>query len=371
MLLAIPVLLAMFAWSTLPDKKYSLVYAVYDAQAASNHVVHVRKVTFSGGVPSAPENIMDIVTQQPGDRVPRIRFDLGPNSVYRNRWVITSYGNVIDLQEKKVLVDQHDRFVRASGDSLVFFTNDITKGKYYSVLDLKTGRYEQVKNPAFRALPGKDVEADCALKNYKIYYYPPSAPKVEVVKDAGFGEDVSLIAGARPQLPMHWIDNDNFLYPNYSSAHDYVSIMKVTLSTKTQEKIGEIDRLPENHALSRFYTTTEGEIIYQCARGHFSIDVAKKKATELQYLPAGHGFSIAIAETPKGRAIRNDEQTIGTYFCFPEQAVSAPGHVAFPYEMVLGEEHYLQGVAVWSQPAGKWKTVGDSDLSAVIGWVEE
>jgi hypothetical protein len=243
------------------------------------------------------------------------------------------------------------------------------------VLDLQTGKYEQVKNAAFRALPGKDVEADCALKNYKIYYYPPSAPKVEVVKDAGFGEDVSLIAGARPQLPMHWVDNDNFLYPNYSSAHDYVSIMKVTLSTKTQEKIGEIDQLPENHTLSRFYTTTEGEIIYQCARGHFSIDVAKKKATELQYLPAGHGFSVAVSETPKGRAIRSanggGEQTIGTYFCFPEQAVSAPGHIAFPYEMVLGEEHYLQGVAVWSQAAGKWKTVGDSDLSAVIGWVEE
>jgi hypothetical protein len=115
------------SWKFLPEKKISLLYVEYDAQAATNHTVHLRRVTFTGGVAGAPENVMDIVTKQASDRVPRIRFDLGPNQVYRNRWVITAYGNVIDLQEKKVLVDQHDRFVRASGDSLVFYTNDITK----------------------------------------------------------------------------------------------------------------------------------------------------------------------------------------------------------------------------------------------------
>lgn len=354
------------------EKKHFLIIAEYDAQTASNHIVHLKRIPFVGGVPGAPENIMDVVTQQAGDRVPRIRFDLGANKIHRNRWIITSYGNVIDLEQKKVLVDGHDQFVRASGDSIIFYTNDIARGKFYSVLDLTTGTYAPVKSPSFRALVGHDVQPDCSSKNFKIYYYPPSAQKVELVKDAGYGEDVSLIPQTKPACPIFWIDNDNFLFPYYSSAHDYVTIMKVNFSSKAQEKIGGIDQLPENHRLSFFYKNADGEIVYSCSRGHYKIDPAKKEVTELQFFSAGNGFSIAVNETDKkGRAIRHGEQNVGTYFCTPGLTATTTGLLAFPYEMVLGDEHYLQGAAVYSVATKQWKTVGDSDLSAVVGWIEE
>jgi hypothetical protein len=354
------------------EKNHSLIIAVYDGQAASNHIIHLQRISFSGGTPGAPETIMNIVTQQAGDRSPRIRFDLGANKIYRNRWIITSYGNVIDLEQKKVLVDGHDQFVRASGDSIIFYTNDISRGKFYSVLDLKTGMYAQVKSPSFRAHLGQDVQPDCTLKNFKLYYYPPSAQKVEIIKDAGFGEDISLIPQAKPSCPIYWIDNDNFLYPNYSSAHDYVSIMKVNFSTKMQEKVGGIDKLPENHRLSSFYQNVDGDIIYSCARGHYKIDHAKKEVTELEFFSEGNGFSVAADETDKkGRVIRSGENIIGTYYCLPGLTATTTGFIAFPYEMVLGDEHYLQGVAVYSATAKQWKTVSDSDLSAVVGWIEE
>lgn len=354
------------------EEKHSLIIAVYDGQAATNHVVHLKRITFVNGIPGGTEAIMDVVTQQPGDRVPRIRFDLGANKIHRNRWIITSYGNVIDIQQKKILVDAHDQFVRASGDSIVFYTNDIARGKFYSVLDLTTGIYAPVKSASFRALAGQDVQADCTLKNFKIYYYPPSAQKVELVKDAGFGEDVSLIPQAKPTCPIFWIDNDNFLYPYYAPAHDYVTIMKVNFSSKTQEKIGAIDKLPENHQLSSFYKNNDGDIIYSCARGYYKVDPAKKEVVELQFFPAGNGFSVAVNETDKkGRAIRHGDQEVGTYFCSPSLTATATGLIAFPYEIVLGDEHYLQGAAIYSTATKQWKTIGDSDLSAVVGWIEE
>jgi hypothetical protein len=354
------------------QKKYSLIFAMYDQQAAQNHIVHLRKISFVNGIPGGTENIMDIVTQEPGDKLPKIRFDLGPNQIYKNRWIITAYGQVIDMQLKKVLVSDHDKFVRASGDSIIFYTNDIFRGQFYSVLDLQSGKYNEVKSVSFRALPGKDVEPDCSLKNYKIYYYPASSEKIELVRDAGFGEDVSLIQNGKPQCPIFWIDNDNFLYPNYSSDHGFVSIMKYSMSSKTEEKVGDIDQLPENHQLSKFYKNADGDIIYSCARGQFRIDILKKKVTELLFLSAGNGFSIAINETDKkGRVIQNGSQSIGTYFCDPDYAVTAKGYIAFPYEIVLGDEHYLQGIQIYSTVAGQWKSVGDSDLSAVIGWAEE
>jgi hypothetical protein len=361
-----------FSWAYVPEKKQSLVYALYDQQAAFNNVVHLYKVSFVNGVSSPQEKIMDITTKQAGDKSPRIRFDLGANQIYKNRYVITSYGNVIDLQDKKVLVDQHDQFIRASGDSIIFYTNDIFRGQFYSVLDLKTGQYEQVKSPAFKAKIGKDVEPDCSQKNFKIHYYPTGAAKIEIVKDAGFGEDLSLINGTKPRLPIWWINNDEFIYPKYSVGHNYVAVMKVAVSTKTEEKLGEIDQLPENHHLSRFYLNPDGDLVYDCARGHFKIDYSKKKVTELQFISVGNGFSVAVNETDiKGRAIKSGDQSIGTYFCNPEQATTCAGAIAFPYEMVFEGEHFLQGVAVWNTSTKKWKTIGDSDLSAVVGWVEE
>ncbi|HEU4717875.1 MAG TPA: hypothetical protein VFU15_08570, partial [Bacteroidia bacterium] len=330
------------------------------------------KYSFANGEAGPQEKIMDVVMQNPDDKTPRIRFDLGPNQVYRNRYVITAYGNVVDLDQKKILVDQHDRFVRASGDSLIFYTNDIFKGKYYSVLNLVTGKYEQVKDPLFRAITGKDVEPDCSQRIFRIYYYPPSAPKIELVRDAGYGEDISLIPGARPRLPLFWIDDDNFLYPNYSSAHDYVAIMKVSVSAKSEEKIGDVDQLPENRALSEFFRDADGQIEYRCSRGLYRVDVEKKKVTEMQFIPEGNGFSISSNDVDsKGRNIRSGETVIGNYYCDPSLASTGTGVIAFPYEMVLGGDHYLQGAAVWCASSSKWKTVGDSDLSAVVGWIEE
>ncbi len=354
------------------DKNHFLVIAVYDADVANNHIVHLNRIPFVAGIPGAPQNIMDVMTQQTGDRVPRIRFDLGANKIYRNRWVITSYGNVVDLDQKKVLVETHDQFVRASGDSIVFYTNDITRGKFYSVLNLTTGVYAQVKSTTYHALAGHDVQPDCTSKNFTIFYYPPSAQKVELVKDAGFGEDVSLIPQTKPSCPIFWLDNDNFLYPYYSSAHDYVTIMKVNFSSKMQEKIGGIDQLPENHRLSFFYKNPNGEVVYSCARGHYKIDIAKKEVSALQFFAAGNNFSVAINETDKkGRAIKYGEHHVGSYFCAPGLIATTTGFIAFPYEIVLGDEHYLQGAAVYSASTKQWKTVADSDLSAVVGWIEE
>lgn len=361
-----------WSWGTVPEKKTSLVIAVYDQQAAQNHIVHLFKVPYTNGVAGPQEKLMDIVTQQAGDKVPRVRFDLGPNQVYRGRWVITAYGNVVDLVQKKLLVDQHDQFVKSSGDSLIFYTNDIFKGKYYSWLDLQTGNYQKISKPSFSAKTGRDVEADCSSRNYKIWLFPPSAPKVELVRDAGYGEDISLIPNARQQCPIFWIDNDEFVYPNYSAEKNYVAIYKVNAVSKEQEKVGEIDLLPENHKLSRFYRAPDGTIVYECARGHFGIDLKKKEAVELKDIPLGFGFTIASDETPgKGRKVKANGQEIGMYYCDPFTASVADGFIAFPYEIALGEEHYLQGAAAWSSVSGKWKTVGDSDLAAVVGWMEE
>lgn len=362
-----------FGMNFLPaGKKRFLIVAEYDVAAASNHTVHIVRIPFTDGIPGARENVMDVVSQQAGDKVPRIRFDLGRNQIYKNRYIITAYGQVIDMIDKKVLVDTHDQFVKASGDSIVMYTNDIFRGKFYSVLDLKTGKYAQVASPTFNPLPGGDVEPDCSQRNFKIFYYPTSKPKEEVVKDAGYGEDVTLIPNGKPCLPMRWIDNANFVYPYYNSSHDVVTIYKVNYITREQKNVGIIDQLPENRKYTEFLNDPDGNLVYNCARGYFRIDLKKNVVEEMIFFRLGYGFEIAMEETPgKGNEIKHDGTSIGHYFCTPKLAVATEGGLSFPFEIVMEKERYLQGAAYWSAETSKWKTTGDSDLCSVVGWTTE
>jgi hypothetical protein len=353
-------------------KKRYLILAEYDVAAASNHTVHIVRIPFTDGIPGAREKVMDVVIQQPGDKVPHIRFDLGRNQIYRNRYIITAYGQVVDMTDKKVLVETHDQFVKASGDSIVFYINDIARGKFFSVLDLKTGSYAEATHPDYHPLPGKGVETDCSQRNYKIWYYPPSKPKVEVVKDAGYGEDYSLIPNGRSHLPIHWIDNANFIYPYYNSLHTVATIYQVNSVTHEQVKVGVIDQLPENRKYTEFLTDPDGNIVYSCARGYFRIDTKKNVVEEMKFFRAGHGFEIAIEETPgKGNEVKQNGSSIGYYFCTPKLAVTTEDGISFPFEIVMEGEHYLQGAAYWSGETSKWKTAGDSDLCSVVGWTTE
>lgn len=353
-------------------KKRFLILAEYDQAAASNHTVHIVRIPFTDGIPGPREKVMDVTILQPGDKVPRVRFDLGRNQIYRNRYIITAYGQVVDMVDRKVLVDTHDQFVKASGDSVVIYTNDILRGQFYSVLDLRTGQYAQVLNAAYSPLPGNDVEPDCSQRNFKIWYYPPSSAKVEVVKDAGYGEDISLIPNGKPRLPMQWIDNTNFVYPYYNAAHDVVTIYKVNYISHEQKKIGIIDQLPENRQYTEFLKDPEGNLVYNCARGYFRIDLKKNVVEEMTFFRIGGGFEIAMEETAgKGNEIKHDGQSIGHYFCTPKLAVATDGGIAFPYEIMMGQERYLQGAAYWSAETSKWKTTGDDNLCSVVGWTNE
>jgi hypothetical protein len=368
------VLLPLLSWKNVASTK-SLIIAAYDAQAAQNHIVHLYKIPFTEGITGPQEKVMDVLTQQPGDKVPRIRFDLGPNTLYRGRWIITAYGNVIDLKAKKVLLDQHDRYVGAWGDSLVFYTNDIFRGKFYSVLFLNTGKYEQVTTPLFQhPIIGQDVEVDYSQEKYKIWHYPPSRPKRELVGDAGYGEDISQISGAKPAVPVFWLNNDQFIFARYSEKHDRATIVQVKVSKGWEYELGVIENIPASKKLSSFYRAPRGLVVYECGAGTFSVDPDNRKVTPLDYYPVNGNADVYIStkeNEPKGRTIRHGVKPIGTYFCDPASAVGINGYIAFPYEIVMGGEHYLQGAAVWSAAGDKWKTIGDSDLCAVIGWLEE
>jgi hypothetical protein len=355
--------------------KCELLVAVHDQQAATTKLQHLMGFHFASGNFNGGEKIVSVKTQKADDKNPNasyIRFDLGYNYVYKNQYVITGIGNIIDAKNKKVLLDQKDQFVKASGDSVIYYINDIFRGKFYKIYNLQTQSYSQVNNLLYKALPGKDVEVDYSSRLFKIWLYPPNAPKILLVKDAGYGEDMSARKDKDVKVPVYWLDDNNFIYPNYSQQQNFCTIYRVNVD-KSMEAIGTISDIPSISNNSYFYKNGNGDLVYSCGKGTYVVDVKKKKVSQEPFEQLGNGFSVSTDEDPaKGRIIRYKDYEIGKYFCDIKNIKAYGSMIALNYDMMVNGERYPQGVTYWSAGTQKWKELPiDGDVASVVGFIEE
>lgn len=356
----------------LVQNKVSLIVAEYDDNAAVNHLQHIVNYTFVDGAMVSKEEIISIPTQKAGIKGNYVRFDIGKNKVYRNRYIVTGIGNIIDLKSKKVILEEKDEFIGFRGDSVLFYTNDIFKGKYYSVFDLRTEKYQKVENPNFNPLPRPSVEVDEISKPFIINAYATSGKKETLVPDAGYGEAQPLIGdNVKRKFPIFWLDHTSFLYANFSKNQQSASIYRVGID-KTLEKIADITEIPATAESTSFEYDAAGNIIYSCGKGRFIIDLKKKKADPVIFETVGHNFFVESAENTKyGRSIKYESVETGKKWCRFDNAQTAPGYAAFQTEMVIGTDRYPQGVAVWNTTTKKWTELEVSSLANIIGWVSE
>ena len=94
----------------------SLLIAEFDANASSNKLQHLVKYIFAEGNFVTKEKILSVPMQQEGVKGSFVRFDLGENKIYRNRYVVTGIGNIIDIKNKKLLLTEKHQFVQFKGD---------------------------------------------------------------------------------------------------------------------------------------------------------------------------------------------------------------------------------------------------------------
>jgi len=266
----------------LGTKKVSLLVAEYDDNAAKNHLQHLVNYIFIHVAMVSKETLLSVPTQKEGIKGNYVRFDLGKNKIYRNRYIVTGIGNVIDIQTKKLLVSEHATFIAFSGDSIIFYTNDIFKGKYYSVLNLKTEVYKKVENANFNPLPRPDVEVDETKNPFSISAYYITGKKDVLVSDAGYGEAQPLLGDdVRRKFPIFWLDNVSFLYAQFQKNQQSASIYKVSLN-KTIEKIADINDIPATAENTYFEFSNDGNIMYSYGKCRCMIDIQKHKENNIK-----------------------------------------------------------------------------------------
>jgi hypothetical protein len=347
--------------------KYSVIVVQYQVQNPKAVMQDIYKYTFENGEFKGKEKIISVTGRENNKDLNR--FDSDGGFIFKNRWLVSGIGNILDMQTKQVITSERSTFVESRGDSLIFYTNDVFKGKYYSVFDAKTGAYGQVKSVKFKAMIGQDIGVDYDTPNRRIWLYPVNKEKVLLVSDAGFGEEV-INSKSTSTIPVMWIDNDNFIYPYYNVSKNEATIFKVNVN-KTATKIGVIKDIPKGHQNSYFAKDGDNNIEYVCGKGKFYIDLQGMKLTEVLFEHEGNGFDVETKTQSYGHLIKFNKQDIGKYQCDMKNVRTCPYAIALDNKMKIGDEVYPQGIAIWNSETKKWKSIDADEVAAVLGWVVE
>jgi hypothetical protein len=298
-----------------------------------------------------------------------IRTDLGTNMLYKNRYLITGIGNIIDLQEKKVLFDQKANVVRCSNDSVIYYTNDAFKGKYYSIYNLSTKQYSEVKSLTFKAVAGQDIEFDKSAPPFKLNFYPVDKPKIVLMTDAGYGQTLTN-ENRKPDPQVWWLDKNNFVFTQFNKENTEVAFVKVSIDTKATSVIGK-GVIQQQNIVGSFQNLSKGQSQYTFGDKKFLVDADKTTVTELQFSSPENGFSVECKNNSYGHIIRLNGKDIGKHHFQLKNFKTGEDISGLVKELVVGTESYQQGIAVWNNSKPGWENVDADEVLALIGWIKE
>jgi hypothetical protein len=349
---------------------YSLIVIHYDPASKGEFKQLVYSYHFLNGHYQGREELISFKGRVKEGKTEKdyIRTDLGTNQLYKNRYLITGIGNIIDLKEKKILFDQKANVVRCSNDSVIYYTNDAFKGKFYSVYNLSTNKYAEVKSLTFKAVAGQDIEFDRSSQPYKLNFYPVDKPKVVLSSDAGYGQ--TSTEGKKPDVSVWWLDKNTFVYPNFNKDNTEITFMKVNIDSKASVPVGKAAIKQQNEQAS-FTKISKTQAQYNFGEKKFLVDVEKNTVTEMLFTNPENGFSVECKDNPYGHIIKYNGKEVTKQHFQIKNIRTEQNIAAIVKELVVGTESYQQGLYVWNNGLQKWESVDAEEVIALIGWMKD
>jgi len=347
------------------DIKQSLIVVHVDPASKSEFKQKIYSYHFLNGHYTGRDELLAVSGKKDGKDY--IRTDIGTNTLYKDRYLITGIGNIIDLKEKKILFDGRAALIKCSNDSAIYYTNDAFKGKFYSVYNFKTNLYGEVKNLLFKAKIGQDIEFDKSISPFKINFYPQNKPKIELVKDAGYGQKAG---NKTPDPVLWWIDNSNFVYANFNKENTEVSFYKITVESKSSVLIGKAVIKPEVQPASLLKAEGKQAIMLLGSKQIF-IDAGANAVTDLQFSKPSDGFSYECKDNSYGHIVKLNDKETGKFHFQLKNFKTGNNIAALVKELIMGEESYQQGMSVWNTSKQAWDKVDSEDVLTLAGWVNE
>ena len=348
------------------NEKYSLIVVHIDASGGASFKQKIVSYHFLNGVYQGREDLLTV--QGKLKEKDYVRTDIGTNIIYKNRYVVTGIGNIIDLRDKKVVFDQKANLVRLSNDSAIYYTNDVFKGKFYSVYNFKTNQYSEVKSLLFKAMEGHDIEFDKGMQPYKLNFYP-NDKKFQLMADAGWGQIITT-DGRKPDPQVWWMNNHEFIYTQFNKDNSEVTFVKVNLTTRANSVVGK-GSIKQQNSVGYFTEVNPSLATYMFGDKKFLIDAAKNTVTELLFTYPEDGFSVECKKMPYGHIIKLNDKEIGKYQFQLKNVKTEHNIMGLVKELIIGTDSYQQGLAVWNNNKPGWEKVDAEDVITLIGWVKD
>lgn len=348
--------------------KQSLYVVHVDASGKSQFRQRIFAYHFLNGSFTGRDEVLSFEGRREGKDY--IRTDRGTNTIYDNRYLITAIGNIIDLKDKKVLFDGKAGLIRCSNDSAIYYTNDVFKGKFYSVYDFKKKQYGEVKDLLFKPKFGRDVEFDKTASPFKINYYPQGKPKVILSMDAGYGQTGTKDNSFVPDPPMYWIDDATFIFLYFNKENTEIVVTKMNVDTKTTEVIAKMAITKESNP-AVLTKVDKDQLILRIGNKQALLDLKAGTLVQMDQSRPDKGFSYEFKSDSKGRVVKLNGKEVGKFHFETKNFCAGDNIAAFVKELMIGADSYQQGLMVWNFSKQAWESVEADEVLTIAGWAKD
>jgi hypothetical protein len=338
---------------------------------------------FENGILLSKDTIIGLPTNKKGVAGSYVRYDLGKNFIYKNRYIVSGIGNVIDVRQRSLVLEESDDFISAQGDTLIFYRDNMFTGTGYLMLNLKTKKYNFInqykidKHKDRRSSPNKAhyLSIDQSKIPYKIWLHSSNGKKRIVVNNAGHGPNI-MYSSQFPTVETYWINENSFLYAihesKFNSEKDYSKVMlrKHNITSNFDKVFFVLDSVSNGNVNGRFFTDNIGQLIYRTSGySYYLIDTANNLLSSYPFYELGFSFSKANKSDKDGTVLRYNSIEIGKIWCSNEVV----GHDIIAVESGEAGSNlaYPKGIMIWCKRTNKWISISIPWLSNIIGWVDE
>ncbi len=361
------VLLTMFLVSSFAAQsfiKVSLIIKNCEETESICDTQHLVKYNFLDGNFVGKESILTVKTLD-------LRFDLGENRIYQNRYIITNWGDIIDLKSNSILHKSEGELIEINGDDVIIKVDRVDKEGIFK-FNLKTRKYTKLNSPNIYEVEGA-VSPDKAKFAYYIFLQGLVIEQFENKKKTkvkgSFGVELDEVANEFGKLPIFWIDNDRFL--TQRSNGDIVIV-------NTQGKLTPLLRIPVKNSpyiSPVFYRNVRGQIIYDIGQ-EYLIDLDRKNYKLLELEDFGEFIvKTGLSEPTYPSNHQNEyyylDKQIGSYWTSDININKNFIAVAYSCDGKPESLGSPKGISVWNNLKNDWISFEIKWSPEIMGWIEE
>lgn len=296
----------------------------------------------------------------------------GGHRLHADRYVLTAHGGVIDLTAGKIVHDEEDGdLLGVDGDRVIYKVRNSRRESGVFAFDLMAVKLTKLESPGRWALPGvvsPDGKRSVVngvgdeLTLHAVGQEPRSLGQV-------FRVQYSRLASQLGHPPVLWLDADHLLTQTGNG-----ELVAVKAADGERTTVVSFATSAEILSPPRLWRDALGDVVYECGKEGFRIDVKAGKVAGYGWHQHGHGFDFSHdCDTNTGYTFRHKRAEIGSGFGAAYQLVTAEGHLAYVgWPKPKSGGHYGgsdEEVRIWSAVTQKWTAIRMWP-EALVGWVK-